>query len=341
MNGARKAMLVDAGDMRPGTPDGGQVVVDLLDRLEVPTLDYVVLTHYDSEQQWEQCIHPLTATGTKLLRVRDGEVIGDSVSLGGNVSARIVAGGGYVLGHEGKVPKATSANERSIAVLISNGDDFDFLVTGDLIGRPRSGKPSSADDARLEELLAKGPQAAGVNLEVLRTGHHGASNATAPGFVSVAPRSCDCRRRRQQLVWPPDLRRRGRSSGERCRDALSDRVGRHVLRGRRNETRGRERHDSYRRARQPLLHHAGLVSLLVRVVGVRLGGGTASGCALEAEHQQGRRYRVRAASGPAKAKAIVDYRNANGPFATVDDLVNVPGIRPATLDKIRDLVVAE
>lgn len=39
--------------------------------------------------------------------------------------------------------------------------------------------------------------------------------------------------------------------------------------------------------------------------------------------------------GPAKAKAIVDYRGKNGPFKTVDDLEKVSGIGRATLDKIR------
>lgn len=39
--------------------------------------------------------------------------------------------------------------------------------------------------------------------------------------------------------------------------------------------------------------------------------------------------------GPAKAKAIVEYRNANGPFARVADLKNVPGIGEKTLEQIR------
>lgn len=39
--------------------------------------------------------------------------------------------------------------------------------------------------------------------------------------------------------------------------------------------------------------------------------------------------------GPVKALAIVTYRNTNGPFKTVDDLVKVQGIGAKTLDGIR------
>ncbi|MBD90096.1 MAG: topoisomerase [Deltaproteobacteria bacterium] len=42
--------------------------------------------------------------------------------------------------------------------------------------------------------------------------------------------------------------------------------------------------------------------------------------------------------GPKKADAIVSYRSANGPFQQVDDLVQVKGIGPKTLDKLRPLV---
>ena len=43
--------------------------------------------------------------------------------------------------------------------------------------------------------------------------------------------------------------------------------------------------------------------------------------------------------GPATAQAIVDHREANGPFASVDDLEAVRGIGPAKLEAIRPLVV--
>lgn len=39
--------------------------------------------------------------------------------------------------------------------------------------------------------------------------------------------------------------------------------------------------------------------------------------------------------GPATAKAIVAYRSSKGPFARVEDLLNVPGIGPAKLDAMR------
>jgi competence protein ComEA len=42
--------------------------------------------------------------------------------------------------------------------------------------------------------------------------------------------------------------------------------------------------------------------------------------------------------GEVLAATIVEYREQNGPFATVDDLMDVSGIGPATLEEIRDQV---
>lgn len=42
--------------------------------------------------------------------------------------------------------------------------------------------------------------------------------------------------------------------------------------------------------------------------------------------------------GPSTAKAIIDYRNANGPFASPEDLLNVKGIGPAKFASMQALV---
>ena len=44
--------------------------------------------------------------------------------------------------------------------------------------------------------------------------------------------------------------------------------------------------------------------------------------------------------GPARARAIIEHRQANGPFAGVDDLIQVRGIGDGILESIRDLIEA-
>jgi comEA protein len=44
--------------------------------------------------------------------------------------------------------------------------------------------------------------------------------------------------------------------------------------------------------------------------------------------------------GPKKARAIVDWRDNNGPFENVDQLENVRGIGPRTLEGLRPYICA-
>jgi competence protein ComEA len=42
--------------------------------------------------------------------------------------------------------------------------------------------------------------------------------------------------------------------------------------------------------------------------------------------------------GPVKAQAIIDYRNANGPFKSPEDVMKVTGIKEGTYGKIKGLI---
>ena len=43
--------------------------------------------------------------------------------------------------------------------------------------------------------------------------------------------------------------------------------------------------------------------------------------------------------GESKALAIIAYREENGPFTSAEDIMNVPGIKEGTYEKIKDKIV--
>jgi len=67
------------------------------------------------------------------------------------------------------------------------------------------------------------------------------------------------------------------------------------------------------------------------------GGGTTGGL-ININTASATEFETLSGIGEVLAGAIVDYRTENGPFASVDDLENVSGIGPATLEEIRDQV---
>lgn len=42
--------------------------------------------------------------------------------------------------------------------------------------------------------------------------------------------------------------------------------------------------------------------------------------------------------GPKTAQNIIDYRNANGPFNKIEEVLKVPDLGPVTFEKIKDLI---
>ena len=45
--------------------------------------------------------------------------------------------------------------------------------------------------------------------------------------------------------------------------------------------------------------------------------------------------------GPVRARGIVDYRQQNGPFRSVEELAAVEGIGPGVLEQVRELVTVQ
>jgi competence protein ComEA len=68
------------------------------------------------------------------------------------------------------------------------------------------------------------------------------------------------------------------------------------------------------------------------------GSGTTSSGLVNINSASATEFETLSGIGEVLAAAIVDYRTENGPFASVDDLENVSGIGPATLEEIRDQV---
>ena len=45
--------------------------------------------------------------------------------------------------------------------------------------------------------------------------------------------------------------------------------------------------------------------------------------------------------GPGKAQAIIEYRDMNGPFKTIEDVKNVSGIGEKTFEKLKDHITVK
>lgn len=67
-------------------------------------------------------------------------------------------------------------------------------------------------------------------------------------------------------------------------------------------------------------------------------GGTVAAALININTATATEFETLSGIGEVLAAAIVDYRTENGPFTSVDELEDVSGIGPSTLDEIRDQV---
>ena len=79
----------------------------------------------------------------------------------------------------------------------------------------------------------------------------------------------------------------------------------------------------------------------VRPGGFRPDGGTDEPGPLDLNHATAQELTTLPGIGEVLAQRIVDYREAHGPFRSVDELIAVEGIGEGKLEKLRELVTVE
>jgi beta-lactamase superfamily II metal-dependent hydrolase len=99
------------------------------------------------------------------------------INLGNGALMTPYASSGRIRGSQGKVPLVDSENEQSVSMLLTY-KNFDFLVSGDMIGRKHS-----AENARVERAVGDKIAAQGRIVDVLHVNHHGANNGSDAEFL--------------------------------------------------------------------------------------------------------------------------------------------------------------
>lgn len=101
------------------------------------------------------------------------------IDLGNGARMICYAANGFVRGRSTRVANVNTPNERSLSFLVTYGE-FDFLISGDLIGRA-----SGTENAKVEEAVGQSIINDGRSVEVLHVNHHGANNASSTEFLNL------------------------------------------------------------------------------------------------------------------------------------------------------------
>jgi len=194
-----KTLLIDGG--KDGK--GQSVVLPFLESKGIPSLDAIVLTHYDADHMAgldevlashrpeegvfdrgglpldDSPFYPAYATAAE--GIRHTIQAGDEIRLDSSVTLRCVAAGGQIwqgplLSLDGGISQ--KENAASVALLIEYGK-FRYLTSGDLTG---GGAPGGFQTLDLETPLA---QALG-RVSALHANHHGSATSSNPAFVEAS-----------------------------------------------------------------------------------------------------------------------------------------------------------
>ena len=119
------------------------------------------------------------AMGTRITIATQNDVDNFEIDLGGGAKMVAYAAHGFVRGLSQRVDDVTTPNEKSLSFLVSYGT-FDYLISGDLIGRD-----AGAEDARVEAAVGAAIAATGRVVDILHVNHHGADNGSDFTFLEA------------------------------------------------------------------------------------------------------------------------------------------------------------
>lgn len=100
------------------------------------------------------------------------------IDLGDGAKMIALAANGYVRERQARVANVNTENERSLSFLVKY-NDFDYLISGDLIGRN-----SGSENALVEKAVGEYINNKGYTVDVLHVNHHGANNASEEAFLN-------------------------------------------------------------------------------------------------------------------------------------------------------------
>lgn len=150
-----------------GTCDD-MVVVNWVDYGEANMRDTIAIKKYNGMAN---------AMGNRITVATQSDVDSFEIDLGGGAKMTAFAAMGFVRGMTQQVSRVNTPNEKSLSFLVTFGS-FDYLISGDLIGR-RAG----SENAKVEAAVGAAIAATDRDVDVLHVNHHGADNGSEDDFL--------------------------------------------------------------------------------------------------------------------------------------------------------------
>ena len=147
----------------------------------------------ESHYKYRYLVDALVENGTNKIDLNTQQLVDTfEIDLGRGAKMTAYAGNGFVRGEDGMISEADNPNELSLSFLVTYGD-FDFLISGDLIGKHNTKWDSgrlveverSSTDAHLEKLVGRAVKRDRGKIEILHVDHHGADNASETEFLEL------------------------------------------------------------------------------------------------------------------------------------------------------------